>query len=180
MLSGHGASRLRRMQLANRRSAIAFAATLAAISLIGCGGGDGGARADAGSDARFVSCVGDPRADAYRPGLAKAGSAGAYTVTLVDAQPITAEKGTNRWTIRVTDVAGAPVDGMTIAVVPFMPDHNHGSSMDPVVRPSGSPGEYVVDPLYFFMLGLWRVTLTLTPPAPAAADVAVFHACVES
>lgn len=132
---------------------------------------------DAGDDARFASCVGDPRADAYRPGLAKPGEAGQLTVTLVAATPSPPAKGTNQWTVRITDAAGAPVDGATVAVAPFMPDHNHGSSMKPVVRAGATPGEYVVDSLYFFMIGLWRVTFTIALPT-GGADNAVFQLCV--
>lgn len=156
---------------ASRRAWLAIACAAATS----CGGDDGKPRADADADALFTSCTDDPRAERVQAGMAKPGEAGLLTVTLLDAAPAPPAKGTNRWTIRITDRAGAPVDGLVVAVVPFMPDHNHGSSLKPTVAPTGAPGEYAVDTLYFFMLGLWRVTVTTTGPT---ADTAVFQMCV--
>jgi hypothetical protein len=148
---------------------------VAAASAAGCGGDGGSAPADASADAVFASCTNDPRAEPYRAGLAKPGEAGLLTFTLVGAQPAPPIKGTNQWTVRITDAAGAPVDGLTVTATSIMPDHNHGSSVKPTVRAGGAPGAYVVDTLYFFMLGLWRVTLATEG---AAADTAAFQFCV--
>ena len=47
-----------------------------------------------------------------------------------------------------------------MSVTPFMPDHGHGTSLQPKVTSQGN-GRYAISPVYFFMPGVWRVGVTL-------------------
>lgn len=63
--------------------------------------------------------------------------------------------------LRFTDAkTGAPASG-DVAVVPWMPAHNHGASVVPTVTPS-SPGRYTVTNLELFMPGTWELRTTLS------------------
>jgi hypothetical protein len=65
--------------------------------------------------------------------------------------------GTNALELTVTDAAdGAPRDDLTVAVSPWMPAMNHGSSAIPTVTPQGH-GKYLVTEVYLFMPGLWQL-----------------------
>lgn len=69
----------------------------------------------------------------------------------------------------ITDAAGAPVDGLTLAVVPTMPSMGHGTPTVPKVAASGS-GEYVATDVNLFMAGRWELRTTITG---TVSDVAV-------
>jgi len=149
------------------------AALLGALSA-GCGGG--GSPAMTGPDgAVFAACANDLRADVYAAGMDKTGKDQKLTVKLMSSDPGPPIKGTNAWTIAVTDAAGQPVDGATITVTPYMPDHNHGTSVKAVVTPL-SGGSYAIAPLYFFMAGLWQTTLQVQ--SGDSSDSVVFAFCV--
>jgi hypothetical protein len=122
-----------------------------------------------------TACASDNRKDVYSVGLTK--QAGTYAVKVVDANPGPPEKGTNSMTFAVTDGSGAPVDGATVTVTPFMPDHGHGSAVVPTVTPSGG-GKYAVTNIYLAMAGLWRLTVTVQPNGGAPQDAA-FQFCLD-
>ena len=77
----------------------------------------------------------------------------------------------------MVDSGGAPVDGATLEVTPFMPDHGHGTSINAVVTPSGSNGEYDVTPVNMWMPGYWEVTVDIDDQG--TADSAVFKVCID-
>jgi hypothetical protein len=54
----------------------------------------------------------------------------------------------------------APVDGLDLTVVPWMPAMGHGSSVSPTVTPMGG-GVYLVTNLYLYMPGTWQLRTTL-------------------
>lgn len=120
--------------------------------------------------------------DIYVDGLQKVGKDGSFKVDLLSADPTPPSKGQNSWTIRVTDAAGQPVNGATFAWIdsPFMPCHNHGSSVQPVATAygDGTSGTYAIAPLYFIMPGIWTTTFAITPPN-GPDDSAVFQFYVE-
>ncbi len=62
----------------------------------------------------------------------------------------------------ITDAAGAPQDGLTFAVVPFMPQMGHGVSTQTSIEPEGS-GRYLVNDVYLFMSGEWQLQTTFGP-----------------
>jgi hypothetical protein len=62
----------------------------------------------------------------------------------------------------ITDAAtGAPVSGLTLSVVPWMPAMLHGTSVVPTVRET-KPGLYVISDVDLFMAGLWELRTTIT------------------
>jgi hypothetical protein len=134
--------------------------------------GDGGTSGSGTTSA----CATDDRKDIYTAGLAKQTS-GALSVKLMDASPAPPAKQSNTLTFVVTDAAGKPVDGATVSITPFMPDHGHGSSVKPTVTPMGG-GTYDAKNVYLPMPGLWRLTVTVQMPDVAAQDVA-FSFCID-
>jgi hypothetical protein len=61
----------------------------------------------------------------------------------------------------VTDAhSNAPIDGLTVEIVPWMPTMGHGSSAIPIVTAAGS-GAYLVTDLTLFMPGTWQLRTTL-------------------
>lgn len=121
-------------------------------------------------------CVGDPRAQTYAPGLEKAADGGAFKAKLLSIDPNPTARGDNTWQLQLLDKSGAPVDGATIKVKPFMPDHGHPSSITPTVTATGG-GKYSVL-LNLFMPGLWQITFTVT--AGATTDSIVYSFCVQT
>jgi hypothetical protein len=132
------------------------------------------ANPDAGGSAG--ACASDARKDVYTAGLSKQGAG--LTVKIVDATPAPPAKGTNVMTLQVLDGAGKPLDGASVQVTPFMPDHGHGSAVPPVVTPAGSDGKYAVDKVYLAMAGLWQLTITVTPAGGTRGEV-VFSFCLD-
>jgi hypothetical protein len=78
-------------------------------------------------------------------------------------------RGTNAVELTLRSMADdAPIDGLHIAVKPWMPAMNHGTSLLPSVMPEGG-GKYLITDLDLFMPGLWELRLTITG---ASADQA--------
>lgn len=148
----------------------------AAVALLSACSSDssGAASGDAGDQAALITCQNDARVDAYSPGLSKTSTSGKWRFVLTASDPAPPARGTNTWTLSITDAAGAPQTGATVNVTPFMPDHGHGTSVVPTVTAQGN--DYAIANLYLFMPGVWRVTIDAT--ANGATDSAVFMFCV--
>jgi hypothetical protein len=155
-----------------------FASLLGAALLAPCSSSsttdDGGG---GGDDSSVVSCAGDSRVDTYTANLTKASASGTVKVTLIASDPAPPLRGTNSWTLRVTDASGAAIPGATIDVTPFMPDHGHGTSVRAVVTPNAD-GTFGVTPLYLFMPGVWRVTVSVGVGGEGAHEDVAFFFCV--
>ena len=143
-----------------------------------------GGQSDAGDEASITDalvppalCATDPRAQSFTPGMEQPGKTGVFKARLLEMAPAPASKGDNGWTLQIVDAKGAPVDGATVTVKPFMPDHGHGSSIVPLVTPLGHDGKYTVTRLNLFMPGIWQMTVNVSA-ASNAADSAVFSFCV--
>jgi hypothetical protein len=66
--------------------------------------------------------------------------------------------------LRVLDASSSqPVDGLTVTVVPWMPSHAHGASVEPSVTALGS-GRYRVSDVALFMPGRWELRTTVAGP----------------
>lgn len=71
-------------------------------------------------------------------------------------------KGVNAVQLLVTDVAtGAPLDGLAIQAVPWMPSHAHGTSARTQILPEDG-GLYQVDNVYLYMDGTWQLRTTFS------------------
>jgi hypothetical protein len=99
-----------------------------------------------------------------------------YSVMLMESTPSPPIKGDNEWMIHVRDPMGANLDGVTVAVTPFMPDHGHKSPKDAMIAAEGD-GMYMASPVSFFMAGLWQTTVDVTPVGESKKSV-TFNFCV--
>ena len=143
--------------------------SIIALLLAGCGSGSSN-QPDAGE---VIDCSSDPRVFTYTPGMTVASASKALTFALLQSNPGPPAKGNDTWTIKVTDASSQPQANLNISVLPFMPDHGHGTSVNASIT-NNHDGTYTVAPLYFFMPGVWRTTFTTASPA----DSAVFFFCV--
>lgn len=139
-------------------------------------GDDDGAPAGASDASTTSACAQDTRKDVYAVGLTKK-TAASLSVKIMGATPAPPAKLTNELSLQLLDAGGQPLDGATLSVVPFMPDHGHGSAVKPTVTARGG-GLYDITNLYYPMPGLWRVTVTVQLPSMAAQDVA-FAFCID-
>jgi len=74
-------------------------------------------------------------------------------------QPL--DRGLSAVLYTFTRDARAPVDGLDISVIPWMPAMAHGASLRPVVSAEGR-GQYIVSNLALFMPGLWQLQTSIS------------------
>jgi hypothetical protein len=141
-------------------------ALIAAAAVAACGG-------SSPSEDGTVNCQTDSRVMTYAPNLAATAGSGMKYI-LVQSNPAPPAKGTDTWTIRVTDPAGTPQPSLSLQIKTLMPDHGHGSSVTPTISNQGS-GNYQVNNLFLFMPGVWKITFSTTT---APTDTADFWFCV--
>ncbi len=120
-------------------------------------------------------CSTETRADTYVLGMRKSGAS--LGVSIIEATPAPPSRGDNLWRVRVQGADGTG-QAATVEVDPFMPDHNHGSSIRAHVTADEVVGEYRIEPVNLFMPGLWEITLDLTLE-DGTADAVVFRFCVD-
>jgi len=70
-----------------------------------------------------------------------------------------------------TDASGASVSGLAVSVVPWMPAHGHGTSVDPIVTEM-APGTFVATSVYLFMPGSWELRMTTSGAVDDTAKAA--------
>jgi YtkA-like len=134
----------------------------------------GGAGAAAGGFAS-IACADETRAVPYEAGLELASEELGLRLTLLESRP-SPRVGNLRWTLQVLDAEGETVNGATVKVSPFMPDHHHGSPLVPTVDESGD-GVYVASPINLTMPGFWRTTVRVT--TDAWTDIVIVPLCIE-
>jgi hypothetical protein len=104
-----------------------------------------------------------PLSFAAQADMEEKGDAGVLEVQ-VRASPDPPWQGTIAVELTVMAAAdGIPQDGLSIAMVPWMPAHGHGTSLTPVVTPEGN-GKYLVTQVDLFMAGYWELQTTLSGP----------------
>lgn len=123
-----------------------------------------------------VDCDEETRDEAYTAGMGKTGEGG-LTFTLISSNPAPPSRNNNVWVVKL-ERDGVPVEGATIDIKTFMPDHNHGSPVVPDITATATPGQYNIDPVNLFMPGLWEITVEAT--AGATTDEVVFRFCIPS
>ena len=79
------------------------------------------------------------------------------------------KQGNDTVEFTVDDAQGQPQDGLSLAVVPFMPAMKHGTSVVPTVTAAGQ-GRYVAANVVLFMPGTWELRTTITGAVGAASD----------
>lgn len=77
------------------------------------------------------------------------------------ATPSAPVVGTNSLEAMLTDAESAPLLGATLAVVPWMPAHGHGSSVTPTVTEKGQ-GEYSISEIVYGMPGDWELRIDVS------------------
>ena len=70
----------------------------------------------------------------------------------------------------VSDADGKPVDGLDLAVQPWMPQMGHGASTKPSIEAKGG-GHYVVSDVAFFMPGTWELRTSIAGAKNDSATV---------
>jgi hypothetical protein len=123
--------------------------------LLGCSGETGG---EASSGA-FP-------AEAY---TTMVGEKGAVTFEIRTAPTQPPSRGLVTVEYRISDMAGAPLDGLDLQVLPWMPAMGHGASTDPSIEAKGE-GRYLASKVSFFMPGSWELRSTV---AGAVEDRAI-------
>jgi hypothetical protein len=93
-------------------------------------------------------------------------SSGNLTLSVASAPTSPPQRGCAALQYVITDSSGKPVDGLTLQVVPWMVEMNHGSSLTTSVTAMGQ-GQYVVTSVDLFMEGDW---LLKTDVGGAATD----------
>ena len=142
---------------ANFTTLFAMAAALTLTTwLPACDGGEGH---ETHGDSEGHETHGEnPDADEYEDGMQKRGEMGIFSIKLTST-PGPPSKGTNMWTLELSDSAGA-IEGAQITVTPWMPEHGHGST-SPVTVTEESGGTYRAHPVELQMLGLWDTEITV-------------------
>lgn len=147
---------------------------------VGCGGG-GNAMPDA-DDLAPYNCAAETRADVFSLGLEKLGANGLFNFKLMTATPAPPARGDNDWVIEIdsTGASAAPMPGLgsDIKVVPYMPDHQHGTPVKIFVDATATDGQYDLAPVNLWMPGLWQTTISVD--AGGMKDSAVFAFCLST
>jgi len=138
-----------------------------------------GANAAAGATGSTVGCTASD-GDVYAAGLQKSGSAGHFDFTLVSSTPGPPSLEDNQFVVQVSDGEGKAVTG-ELRVVLDMPEHGHRSPKQPDIHFDADSQAFVLEPIYFFMVGLWRITFSFEGASAGASltDSAVFQFCVD-
>ncbi len=136
----------------------------------------GGSSTNSGVPDAGYDCTTETRAETFVAGMTKVGSQNEVTFKLMSSTPAPPARGDNTWEIDLVDQGGAPITGAAMVVTPFMPDHNHGTSIKAVVT-EPTPGHYTIAPVNLWMPGFWQITVKATPTG-GVADAVVFNFCI--
>ncbi len=113
-----------------------------------------------------TACSGAPAATSFP--LSVTSDSGALHID-VSASPDPPVIGTDTLELTITRVAdGAPEDGLTVDVKPYMPSMGHGTATT-TVTPEGS-GQYLVTDVYLYMAGVWQLKTTIAGPVSDHAE----------
>jgi hypothetical protein len=143
-------------------------------------GGSGGSGGSMDSDA-LVSCTMDPRVDTYTANLKKDGQLKMLTFTLVESTPAPPVRGSNVMKLKVAKADGTAVTG-DLAAKLIMPDHGHGTSVQPTITLDAATSTYTIDPAYLFMPGVWLLQFSAyegSSDAGVPLDTGSFYFCIE-
>ncbi len=128
-------------------------------------------------DGTTYNCAKETRDDEFVIGLTKTGADSRLEFKLLSSDPAPPSRGDNVWVLQLSTMAApvTPVDGASLRVTPFMPDHDHGSGKQVTITPLADPGQYQLEPVNMWMPGLWEVTVEADG---ATSDRAVFRFCL--
>jgi hypothetical protein len=120
-------------------------------------------------------CEAETRDEDFFAGMSKTGANGTEVI-LIDSLPSPPGRGDSTFTIELRDENNDLIEGASLGLVPFMPDHNHGTPIDAEITPiEGSPGRYKAQPVNLWMPGVWEITMEVTAPVE---DEVLFTFCI--
>jgi hypothetical protein len=121
-----------------------------------------GALALAGLGCSSGSSGADTGAFGATPAAVVTTDAGSYRIAVHSAPDAVPSRGNNSLRFVVTRASdGAPVSGLSLDVVPWMPAMGHGASVKPTVAPGTEAGTYTASNVNLFMPGLWEIRTTI-------------------
>ena len=121
-------------------------------------------------------CAEETRAEPFELDVERAGDDGLLSFRFDDADPMPPDLNENDWHITVLDAGGSPVDGCSVLVEPWMPDHGHGSN-EPTGSATGTSGQYLVEGLDLIMPGFWAVAGSAE--CDSVLDRSGYNLCIE-
>ncbi len=139
------------MSAVGRSSRVTSAWSALAIAVIGSGCAGASSASTSGGDGG--SC------GSFAEAAVASGSGADVTASLHTVDGASPGRGVDCVALDLT-MGGAPRDGLTISVHPWMPAMGHGSSVVPTVTALGG-GRYAVSELAMVMPGLWQLQLTV-------------------
>ena len=157
---------------------------LASISLWGCGEAEGENISSDNSNAQgedepFVSlCESTSDIDTWSQApITRVGENFSLELRAISPEPWSV--GDNDWRIAVTHKDGQALEGVSLFVTPYMPDHGHGVSPPIYNGVEGADGVYDINTFNLIMPGFWEMTVTVGAEGIASEAIA-FRICVES
>lgn len=104
------------------------------------------------------------------------GEGGRLLFQLLSVAPEPVDLGANDWTVSISDLSGVAIEGCTLTVTPWMPDHGHGSN-EPEGIPGSEDGQYFIEGIEFIMPGYWTASLSAT--CGEVTDNVILRPCIE-
>lgn len=148
--------------------------SLLVLGLLGACGTDGG------DDGTEVDCTMETGADVFVVGLEKVGTNGVIDFKMMSATPAPPARGNNTWVFQISSmtggVVGAPMDGATLQVTPYMPLHGHDAGVVVEISPLADPGTYELKPVNLWMPGVWETTIKAT--SGTTSDTTIYKFCI--
>jgi hypothetical protein len=148
-----------------------FFVSALSLGLLHCGGSEAAVAPDAAPD-----CSQDVRAQPFAPGMAATASDGVQVI-LVSALPAPPQRFDNRWSLQVKGADDLVLEGASLGVTPFMPDHGHGSPSPPTVEPGEQLGSFEMGPFDLWMPGIWELNFAVE--IEATTSLAKLTICVQ-
>jgi hypothetical protein len=87
---------------------------------------------------------------------------GAFVISFKSQLDPIAIGSMHSWILHVETADGQPVEGATISVGGWMPEHGHGLPTSPQVTQDLGNGDYLVEGLRFQMGGWWEVKFNIS------------------
>jgi hypothetical protein len=109
------------------------------------------------------------------------GQGSKLTFTLVESKPAPPVRGTNVMKLKVTRADDTPMTGDLQAKL-WMPDHGHGTSVQPVITLDPATSTYDINPAYLFMPGVWMLQFSAfegSADGGVPLDIGAFYFCIE-